>query len=353
MTSRASSLTGRVTSPAVDVRPPLTLPAHDLRVLLEAFGRLGYDVGSLMAAAGLREIDFADPDARVRCEAYGTVLAQAQRERAMPNVALELARVTPLGAWPLLDYLVLTADTVGDGLHQLARYSRVTGSPIVVTVRDTSEPIRVEMAATAPIAIEYEVAIAILHLRHETGGRFAAAEICLQHTPDDAAGFGCTLGCPVRPNATWSGIAIAREAWRLPLRRRDPILRQMLEGHADAVLARMPARAGLAFEVQRAVTSRMRDGDTRIQTIARQLATSARTLQRRLAEEGVSYQELLDAARKETAARYLTESTLAIGEIAYLLGYSEPAAFHRAFRRWHETTPEAFRLARIRSRVET
>jgi AraC-like DNA-binding protein len=57
----------------------------------------------------------------------------------------------------------------------------------------------------------------------------------------------------------------------------------------------------------------------------------------------VSYQQLLDAARKEAARRYLAESSLAIGEVAYLVGYSEPAPFHRAFKRWYGVTPEVFR----------
>ena len=76
---------------------------------------------------------------------------------------------------------------------------------------------------------------------------------------------------------------------------------------------------------------------------ARQLAISGRTLQRRLAAEGVSYQRLVDDARKEAAGRYLSEPTLAIGEVAYLVGYSEPAPFHRAFKRWYGVTPEIFR----------
>ena len=59
----------------------------------------------------------------------------------------------------------------------------------------------------------------------------------------------------------------------------------------------------------------------------------------------MSYQTLLDDARKTAARRYLAESTLAIGEIAYLLGYSEPAPFHRAFRRWYGATPDAIRRA--------
>jgi AraC-like DNA-binding protein len=86
-------------------------------------------------------------------------------------------------------------------------------------------------------------------------------------------------------------------------------------------------------------------GDTRIGTAARDLAMSGRTLQRRLAEEGVSYQELLDEARKEAARRHVSEPALAICEVAYLLGYSEPAPFHRAFKRWYGMTPDAFRRA--------
>ena len=117
----------------------------------------------------------------------------------------------------------------------------------------------------------------------------------------------------------------------------------MLEQQATKILARLPTRTGLALEVQRALAPRVTAGETRMSAVARQLGLSERTLHRPLAAEGVSDQELLDGARKEAAARHLTSSTLAIGEIAYLLGYSEPAAFHRAFKRWYAVTPESFR----------
>jgi AraC-like DNA-binding protein len=96
---------------------------------------------------------------------------------------------------------------------------------------------------------------------------------------------------------------------------------------ADAVLAKMPARTGVAVVVRRALASRMASTDTRMSSIARQLGMSERTLQRRLSEDGVSYQDLLDEVKKATAGRYLDESPLTIGEIAYLLGYSEPPPF--------------------------
>jgi AraC-like DNA-binding protein len=70
---------------------------------------------------------------------------------------------------------------------------------------------------------------------------------------------------------------------------------------------------------------------------------SGRTLQRRLGAEGVSYQQLLDDARKEAAGRHIGDPALAICEIAYLVGYAEPAPFHRAFKRWYGMTPDVFR----------
>lgn len=164
------------------------------------------------------------------------------------------------------------------------------------------------------------------------------------HKPDDAARWEGILGCPVRQQAPWTGVSVPRSSWLLPLRRRDPVLRQVLEARADDVLARLKMRTGVALQVQRALASRVAGGDMRIGALARELAMSHRTLQRRLAAEEVSYQELLDDARKEAAARYLGESTLAICEIAYLVGYSEPAPFHRAFKRWYGVTPENFRL---------
>ena len=347
MAARANPLTDRVTTPAKPAKSALTMPARDLLALVAGLRQLGYDVEAVLAAAGFPDLDPDDADARWPCEAYGALIAHTQQARFTPNLALELARVTPLGAYPLLDYLVLTSDTVGAGLHQLAHYFRLVGSPMVITIREDVAPMRVELAGNAPpFSVEYTACLVILHLARETDGRFAGAIINFRHTPDEVVAFERAIGCQVRAMADWNGVSVPLEAWRLPLRRRDPVLREVLEVQANEALARLPARNGLAFDVQQALAKRVAGGDTRIGAIARELATSGRTLQRRLADEGVSYQELLDDARKETAARYLRASTLSISEVAYLVGYSEPAPFHRAFKRWYGVTPEGFRKAR-------
>jgi AraC-like DNA-binding protein len=70
-----------------------------------------------------------------------------------------------------------------------------------------------------------------------------------------------------------------------------------------------------------------------------------------LEASGLSYHQVLDVTRRDAAGEYLGDPTLSIGEVAYLLGYSEPAAFHRAFRRWNGITPQTFREERRRAQA--
>jgi AraC-like DNA-binding protein len=343
MAGRANSLTPRASASLANGPATWTMPVSEVRVVLAALGELGHDVSALIAAARLTQTDFDNPDARLSCEAYGALVARAQEQRFTPNLALELARRTPLGAFPLLDYLVITSDTVGAGIRQLARYFRIETTPFVFDIRDDRDPIEVRVAAPAPFAVEYLVSLMTFHLRHETEGRFVFSDVMLRHRPDDVAAMSDALGCPARPMSSWDGVRIGRESWNLPLRRRDPVLRRVLETHANDILARLPPRTGIALEVQRALASRVAGADTRIDTIARHLAMSARSLQRRLSAEGVTYQALVEETRKEAAGRYVAGSTLSLAEIAYLVGYSEPASFHRAFKRWYGVTPEGFR----------
>jgi len=155
--------------------------------------------------------------------------------------------------------------------------------------------------------------------------------------------FSKILRVPVIPGSTWSGFQLSPEAATLPLRRRDPTLHGVLENAAKG-LPSAASPSDLASDLRRALAARLMGGDLRVQSVARALGTTSRTLQRRLAESGLSYNEVLDAMRRDAAAQYLAGESFSIGEIAYLLGYSEPAAFHRAFKRWHGTTPAAYRV---------
>jgi hypothetical protein len=230
MTAAAKSLTTRATTPVASAPHVWSMPANDVRTFMDAFDRLGYAVDQLMAFAAIRRPDLDNPDARIPCEALGAIIECAQRERFTPNLGLELARVTTPSSSPLLDYLVLTSETVGAGMRQLAHYFHLVGNPVVFELQEGDEPIHVGMrAGAAPFSVEYVTALTILRLRAETDGRFAARDVSFRHTPDDAGGFERVLGCPIHSKAPSDGFRVSRDAWRLPLRRSDPVLRQMLE----------------------------------------------------------------------------------------------------------------------------
>jgi AraC-like DNA-binding protein len=123
----------------------------------------------------------------------------------------------------------------------------------------------------------------------------------------------------------------------------NPSLLPMFEQYAEAMLNELSQEDTYTNQVVRAVTHGLKGEVPSIEAIARTLAISVRNLQRELQAEGTSYQQLLDETRKELAVRYLKKPDTPIHDVAFLLGFSEPSAFHRAFKRWTGKTPRAYR----------
>ncbi|MBC7977437.1 MAG: helix-turn-helix transcriptional regulator [Myxococcales bacterium] len=128
--------------------------------------------------------------------------------------------------------------------------------------------------------------------------------------------------------------------------RPDHPLHEVLDQHARLLLERLPAADGLIADVRRAITGELRGGDPSLRRIAKMLVTSPRTLQRRLHELGAVYGDLVDDLRRAAALSYLADRELALGEIAYLLGFGEQSSFTRAFKRWTGRTPVEHRRGR-------
>ena len=313
--------------------------------MLNVLAELGYNLDALLASAGLQRRDVEDPDALLSPKACATVFENAHRERRVSNLALQLAQRTPVGANPLLDYLIVSPDSVGQGLDRLTRYLRLVNPSVGLTVRSergAAVRVVVERAHTAFVT-ELTVSLCVIRFMRETDAQFRAAHVSFTHEPDDVVEYSRVLRCHIDAKASWNGVVIPREAIALPLRRRDPMLRGWLERQAAAILVRMPASGDACEEVRGVLSMQATAGEMTIDAVARRLATTPRTLQRRLARGGTSFEALRDEARRQAAELYLSSTTLTIAEVTYLLGYSEPTAFHRAFRRWHGTTPQAFR----------
>jgi AraC-like DNA-binding protein len=343
MTPRDNLLASRATRSSSSSGGDALSHAQHLRGLFPALEQLGYDIDELLAAGGLRRKDVEDPDAYVSPRNCSLVFARAQEKRNIQNLALQLVLRTPVNS-PLLDYLIVSSDTVEHGLQRLARYLRLLNPYIRILVDETDEPARVVVDTGGDqFSAEIVVASTVLAFTRETDDRLKVAYVSFIHDPDDVSEYAHVLRCPMETGASWNGWALPNADLVLPLRRRDPALGRWLERRAVDLLARLPASTDVRDEVRHALATQMTGGEMSIDAVARRLVTAPRTLQRRLARTGTSFDALRDDARKRAAELYLSDATLSITEIAYLLGYSEPTGFHRAFRRWHGTTPESFR----------
>ena len=132
-----------------------------------------------------------------------------------------------------------------------------------------------------------------------------------------------------------------------PLQAADEALASIVRRRLDKALAERDLHASgpLSGRVRHMMVQHLGDTTLTPDRVARALAVSRRTLSRHLADEGTSFRNILDDVRREFACALLQDRSLSIGDIAFFLQYSEPAAFHRSFRRWTGRTPRAFREA--------
>jgi AraC-like DNA-binding protein len=117
----------------------------------------------------------------------------------------------------------------------------------------------------------------------------------------------------------------------------------VLETHARMLMSQRPVPEDIAGRVRGAIEAELRGGDPSLESIGRRLAMSPRTLQRRLKDHGVAFNDLLDATRFQAAKAFLAQGDVAGAEVAYLLGFADPSSFNHAFRRWSGETPTDYR----------
>src|SRR5690606_31337430 len=129
-------------------------------------------------------------------------------------------------------------------------------------------------------------------------------------------------------------VRLSRAALDVRLPASDGRLRVVLERAAATVLARVPPAPSLTTRLREILSEELRGGQPTLERAAKRLALSPRTLGRHLQAEGTSFQDQLAALRCELAREYLESQRLSVAEVAYMLGFSEPSGFIRAFKRW-------------------
>jgi AraC-like DNA-binding protein len=177
--------------------------------------------------------------------------------------------------------------------------------------------------------------------RRIAGRPISPIEVRFMHpAPPDLTHHRRFFGVPIRFESSTNAIVFDAALLDLPVRSHDAKLSEELQREADALMDNEPVR-GFKAEVRAALALELRGGDPSAERVAGSLDMHAKTLTRRLRREGTTFRQLLDEVRLSLAERYLRQPGLSVEEVAYLLGYSDSSAFHRAFRRWTGHAPRS------------
>ncbi len=192
---------------------------------------------------------------------------------------------------------------------------------------------------------EFHVAMVLRYLRAATGSAFPLEGVSFAHQRsfgrDEAEAL---LGCPVEYGASSSALHFSGSVLELPIPTQDDALCDILLEHGEMLSRQRGAqRPDIVAQVERAVLDHLPRGGVQMPELAAELGVSERTLARRMSAHGLTLRGLTEELRRELAVSYLADPGLTLGQICYLLGYSEPSAFSAAFRRWFGVPPGKFR----------
>ena len=320
------------------------------RVLVSAT-REGLDRETLIAAAGLDDVDFTTPDARApvsRLVALWQVLAKSPLD---PGFGVRFGSSVHVRDFGLVGYAMYFSATLHDMLGRLSRFSRILTESVAFRLDMAAEQ-RIVVQANRGLdlgvrpEIDYRLAVVLAVCREVTSMDIVPVEVTFPYArPRSTLEHRRWFRCPLRFAHGLSSIAFAARDVALPIERRDETVAGYLSDYAEHILRTMTAGSSFTERVRVAIWTHLSEGRPTLSRIASVLGMSPRTLQRRLTEEGTSVHEQVDHLRKAMAMATLRDRAVPISEVALLLGYGEPSTFYRSFRRWTGKTPEEYRRA--------
>jgi AraC-like DNA-binding protein len=322
------------------------------RLVLATAQLHGADGAAVAAAAGFELDLLEEPDARIPLAVEDALWREASAATGIEAIGLAAAELVQPGMFDVLDYAVRSSANVEEALLRFIRLNRLEHDTATFAIEPGEgrvllvHALRGEAPPSRQLS-EFTLAGLLYAARQCTEVDIRPLEVHFRGPPSAAAArYERAFGSPVRFEREAAALVVEPGVLTLPFKRADSALCAILERHAAALLAALPPlEASLADRVRTLVAGELRGGDPSIGAIAADLHMSDRSLQRKLAAEGASFDAIVDTLRAELATRYLADRRIAIAEVAFLLGYSEPSAFHRAFKRWTGKTPGEHRKA--------
>lgn len=327
-----------------------TTPAQYALILIDLVTEAGVDRNALLEGTALAGDGLAHMGTRVADEDFHQLSVNALTLTGDPALGLRLGERLNLGAHAVLGQAFMTCRNLDEVIQLFERYYHVLAQDLDLEFSGDEDVVRITSSnSETSMPVEFGLECIAAAMRNTLRGLLNSTELPLRFefpypAPPHVDTYREILGDDLHfdcPAAAWSFPASFMD---LPLPSSNPALRQLYEAECARLLADLQDTADLSARTRRLL--RKFEGQyPQMPQVAAMLNVSARTYRRRLAEEGTSFQELLDTVRSEHATRYLREGRLPIASIAYQLGFNDPSNFRRAYRRWTGDTPGAIRRA--------
>ena len=318
---------------------------------LERAAQLGVSRDTLLREAKLDERQVRDPDSRIPLTAVTRLWRVVTKHSPDPAIGLRLgadARVRELG---LVGYAMAFSSTLGSALRRLGHYSRIVSDALVVSLETQGEAtwLRVDVQPALRVfrpAVDARLSAVLSVCREITGAPIAPLIVQLPYRrPPEVKDYETFFAAPLEFGALATAFLLRNEDLARPVAVADPTLTGYLDRLADQALATLGSERTVRERVRRVLWSELAEAVPSLDGVAKALGASARTLQRQLREEQTTFAAVLAELRRELAPSLLRDGRLGVSEVAFLLGYEDPSAFQRAFRRWFGRSPRAFRSA--------
>ena len=326
---------------------PTTLAAT-ATAIAEAVQAYGCEPAVLFRRAGLEMSDMQKPGARYPLRDVMRLWKEARLETEDPCIGLYAARHLKPQALHALGLSWLASRTLLDGLHRMARYVRIANTSLRLSVSEANDQVKLTLdtepqVETATEAIDAAMAFVIKMCRLMTDRSFAPLLVTFMH--DDNGHIEQYIDCfqaPIYFGRDENALIFDAPTLEEPIPSGNEALAQSIEQSAARYLATLdPSR--VRDRVREILLTLLPSGEVSQQAVARSLHRSPSALQRSLKAEGVSYRTVLDDTRHELALKLVGEQRYSLGQIAYLLGFSDQANFSRAFKRWTGSSPREYR----------
>ena len=332
--------------------PLETILARRTAAALGHLETLGLSRSEMLRAASLREDELEGQDRRVPVSKYWRLIGYAARHHPEETLGLSLGRMSQAQDWGLVGHAMLYSDTLGQALQRFVRYRRIIVDVPAMKL-DSSEGrprlliSHVPVIPNLPQVADAGVSGFVAMIRQLVGEEFSPAELHLPYPrPVSGTAHREYFRCPLHFEATQLTILFHPGHIDQPCLKADEELVGYLDTLAEQQVEDLDSGTTLLQKLRRTLWRQMSDGQPSIARVAPSLNMSPRSLQRHLRSEGTSFSGVVDELRHSMALVLLDDPNLPVYEIAFLLGYSEPSALFRAFKRWESVSPLIYRTTR-------